>query len=103
MTDNQKHAARLREMSLNARALADQWAQYGADADALLAGAKALEGQGRWRLTNFGGQLYLIPAERKHEWMNFRKEVEAGEYTAIVPEWALAVPDNVVITGVELL
>jgi len=98
MTDNQKHAVRLREIARELPGMDEE----SDDAIHLLAGAQALEGQGRWRLTNFGGQLYLIPAERKHEWMNFRKEVEHGEHTAIVPEWTKPVPENFVITGVEL-
>lgn len=94
MTPNQKHAARLRAESQN-------YAQ-GETRDALLAGAIALEGQGRWRLLRHYGQAYLIPVERCKEWIDWFADREAGEHTAIVPEWAVAVPDHVVITGVEL-
>ena len=95
MTDNQKHAARLREM-------AELWVNK-ANKPALLAGAKALEGHGRWRLLRHFGQSYLIPVERCKEWIDWCENREQGEHTSIVPAWAVSVPENVVITGVELL
>ncbi len=64
-----------------------------------LAGAEALEAQGAWRAGHYRGQNYLVPVGREDEWQAWCDNREAGEYTAIVPEWAVAVPDDVVITG----
>jgi hypothetical protein len=68
---------------------------------ALLACAAALERQGRWRAVHYHGQNYLIPVEKQAEWQRWCDNAEPGEYSAIVPSWAEAVPDNVVITGWE--
>ena len=94
MTDNQKSAARLRLQH-----------EYTAGEDirsALLAGAQALEGRDRWYVSSLGGQAYLIPCDRLCDWTLWLANREPGEYTAIVPEWAKPVPDDLVITGVEL-
>lgn len=99
MTDAQKHAARLREMSQNAQSLSSQWAQYSDDAKALLAGAEALEAQGRWRIVQFRGVPYFIPVEQTVAWDSFKMDAEAGEHTEILPEWAVRVPPGAVITG----
>lgn len=99
MTDPKKHAARLREMSQNAQSLSSQWAQYSDDAKALLAGAEALEAQGQWRIRNLHTSTYLIPGDRSKDWADWLLEREVGEPSAIVPEWAVPVPDDVVITG----
>lgn len=95
MTTNQKHAKWLR---LEAR----YHRKPSIAVSALLAGAQALEGQGRWRAGEYRGQAYLIPVGREKDWLSFADNAEPGEYTAIVPEWAKPVPDDVVITGVEL-
>lgn len=102
MTDAQKHAARLREMACNAQALTAQWVEYARDAECLLAGAEALEAQGEWRIMGgFDNKRYFVPVDKVSEWDSWFASREVGEYTAIVPEWAVPVPYNVVITGWE--
>lgn len=103
MTDAQSHAERLREMADNTMlgSCGTPTQSQINDQAALLAGAEALEAQGRWRLIRHFGQSYMIPFERSKEWSDWCLNREAGEYTAIVPEWAAPVPDDVVITGWE--
>lgn len=67
--------------------------------DQAIAGAEALEREGAWRAGHYHGQNYLIPVGREHEWQRWCDNREPGEYTSIVPEWAVPVPDDVVITG----
>lgn len=93
MTPNQKHAARLREEARNF---------VSPTREALLVGAKALEGQGLWWLDTTITPMYLVPVDRWVEWHNWRGNREIGEASAIVPEWAIAVAKETVITGVEL-
>lgn len=121
MTDAKKHAARLRVKASDHERLVqryrDQLANmnrpqltsdtaihmliqlHGQTRDALLAGAEALEAQGEWRAGHYRGQNYLIPVGREKDWLTFADNAEPGEYSAIVPEWAVSVRDNVVITG----
>lgn len=94
---NSKHAARLREMAQVIKFAGDM-----PDKEAMLVGAAALEGKGRWYVSDIGKQAYLIPCDRWEDWEAWSADREVGEHTAIVPAWALAVPPNVVITGVEL-
>lgn len=110
MTDAQKHAARLREQVAQREKLAEKYDKTGLIEHAamllepipsLLAGASALEAQGRWRAGYYAGRNYLIPVGREDEWQAWCDNRETGEYTAIVPDWAEPVPDNVVITGWE--
>lgn len=92
MTESQKHAAHLRWLIEHCTR---------EDEAALLAGAEALEAQGRWRASQIGDQAYLVPVDRWADWAAWCKDREPGEYTAIVPDWAVPVPDDVVITGWE--
>lgn len=100
MTPNQNHASRL--------LYAATWRSISElDRESFLAGAEALAAadktmQGRWRLRRHFGQAYLIPVDRCKEWIDWCENREPGEHTAIVPEWAKPVRDDVVITGVEL-
>jgi hypothetical protein len=94
MTTNQKDAARLRGIAATNVGVRNR--------EALLAGAEALEGRGRWRLKTYRYRLYFVPVEHEIAWREFLNDSEPGEYTAILPEWAKPVPENVVITGWEL-
>lgn len=57
--------------------------------------------RGRWWLRRRRGISYLVPVERNRDWVAYLADAEPGESSAIVPAWALAVPDDVVITEVE--
>lgn len=65
----------------------------------LLAGAEALEAQGEWHLHVFRGKRYMVPADKWNEWCTWEENVEPGEYTELVPEWAKPVPEKVIVTG----
>ena len=92
MTTNEKHAARLRHLRGYIR---------GDEIKAsILAGAEALEGQGRWYHYTMLDQHYMIPVEHWIEW-DARLHLLPPDDSAF-PDWAVPVPDDVVITGVEL-
>lgn len=90
MTTARKQAVRLRDV-----------ARY-ADPEfkaSLLAGAEALEAQEEWRIVKGQYLTYFIPADRWNDWCAWCRDAEPGEPSAIVPEWAEPVQDDVVITG----
>lgn len=96
MTDAQKHAARLREIAADLMGMDNGTP----DATSLLAGAEALEAQGRWVFRSRGPLVYLVPEDMAINFDVLRDSVDAGDW--IAPEWAKPVSiDNVVITGWE--
>lgn len=56
--------------------------------------------RGRWYVSDRNGQAYLIPCEKWREWEQFFRDAESGEASSVVPNFALAVPSNVIITRV---
>jgi hypothetical protein len=116
MTTAQKHAARLREMAYailndcqDRRGIKQAFNDCDEDVieeeiipawmAIIEAGAEALEAQGEWRISKGPTRDYFIPVERWDEWLAWCMSRETGEYTAIVPDWAVAVPDDVIVTG----
>lgn len=87
---NNQHCARLAEHFTRSEAIYERI-------------ARALEPKpkGRWALVQYQKVLHFVPVERLPDFMRWFADAEPGEHTAIVPEWAVPVPPNVVITGWE--